>query len=46
MSTQKEYQMDKAEIRERIRNLQEKMTRKGLSNKEKKEVHKLRADEE
>lgn len=41
-----EFEMDKAQIRERIRSLQEKMARKGtLSNKEKKELSKLREDE-
>lgn len=43
----KEFEMDKAQIRERIRSLQEKMSRKGtLSNKEKKELSKLREDEQ
>ncbi len=42
-----EYEMDKAQIRERIRSLQEKMSRKGaLSQKEKKELSKLRDDEQ
>ena len=42
-----EFEMDKAQVRERIRSLQEKMTRKGnLSNKEKKELSKLREDEQ
>jgi LMBR1 domain-containing protein 1 len=42
-----EFEMDKAQIRERIRSLQEKLSRKGsLSNKEKKELAKLREDEE
>ncbi len=42
-----EFEMDKAQIRERIRSLQEKMTRKGtLSSKEKKELYKLREDEQ
>ena len=42
-----EFEMDKAQIRERIRSLQEKMTRKGvISNKEKKELSKLREDEQ
>lgn len=45
-TAQQECQMDKAQIRERIRSLQEKMTRKGaLSNKEKRELSKLREDE-
>ena len=39
-------ELDISEIRERIRNLQEKMTRKGqLSIKEKKELNRLRDDE-
>lgn len=42
-----EFEMDKAQIRERIRSLQEKMSRKGaLSQKEKKELTKLREDEQ
>ncbi len=42
-----EYEMDKAQIRERIRSLQEKNARKGaLTNKEKKELIKLREDEQ
>lgn len=42
-----EFEMDKAQIRERIRSLQEKMSRKGsLSNKEKKELSKLREEEQ
>jgi LMBR1 domain-containing protein 1 len=40
-----EMEMDKAEVRQRIRSLQEKQTRKGLSNKEKKELQRLRDDE-
>lgn len=41
-----EFEMDKAQIRERIRSLQEKITRKGaLSSKEKKELSKLREEE-
>jgi LMBR1 domain-containing protein 1 len=42
-----EFEMDKAQIRERIRSLQEKMSRKGsLSAKEKKELSKLREEEQ
>jgi LMBR1 domain-containing protein 1 len=42
-----EFEMDKAQVRERIRSLQEKMARKGsLSNKEKKELSRLRDDEQ
>jgi hypothetical protein len=42
----KEFELDKAGVRERIRSLQEKMNRKGaLSNKEKKELSKLRDEE-
>lgn len=42
-----EYEMDRAQIRERIRSLQEKMSRKGtLTNKEKKELSRLRDDEQ
>lgn len=42
-----EFEMDKAQIRQRIRDLQEKMSRKGnLSNKEKKELSRLREDEQ
>lgn len=41
-----EYEINRSSIRERIRNLQEKNTRKGnLSNKEKKELLGLRAEE-
>lgn len=39
--------MDKAQVRERIRSLQEKSSRKGaLSNKEKKELNRLKDDEQ
>jgi LMBR1 domain-containing protein 1 len=42
-----EYEMDKAQIREKIRSLQEKQGRKGaLNNKEKYELKKLREDEQ
>ena len=45
-TTHQEVEMDISEIRERIRNLQEKMSRKGtLSVKEKKELNRLRDDE-
>jgi LMBR1 domain-containing protein 1 len=40
-----EMEMDKAEMRQRIRSLQEKSQRKGLSSKEKKELARLREDE-
>ena len=41
-----EFEMTKADVRERIRFLQEKMSRKGnLSNKEKRELNNLRQDE-
>jgi LMBR1 domain-containing protein 1 len=42
-----EFEMDRAQIRERIRTLQEKLSRKGaLSNKEKKELSNLRNNEQ
>jgi LMBR1 domain-containing protein 1 len=41
-----EMEMDKAEVRHRIRSLQEKHTRKGLSAKEKRELARLRDDEQ
>lgn len=45
-TTHREFEMDRAQIRERIRSLQEKMNRKGqLSAKEKKELSRLRDDE-
>jgi len=45
-TTHQEFEMDRAQIRERTRSLQEKMNRKGqLSAKEKKELTRLRDDE-